>query len=188
MHPSPPIPDPTHNSYCHRLGSRIFSNTRTTVEHPISRTNKPNKPAQHIIHVYSRVESTHVSPTNLIHSPSTSLTTLTNPPHQPTILLLHPRPPNNIRLHHRRDPVPPHKRPSTPLRDHRLPLLRPHLGDGIRILDRLPDKKQRRRAGLVSRDFQERQRLTLYPSSHFGSGVGGGLFGGGVGWAVRSLS
>lgn len=77
-------------------------------------------------------------------------------------MLLHPRPPHNIRLHHRRNLVPPHKRPSTPLRDHRLPLLRLDLGDGNRILDRLPNEKQRRRAGLMPSDLQEWQRLPLH--------------------------
>ena len=77
-------------------------------------------------------------------------------------MLLRPRPPHNIRLHHRRDLVPPHKRPSTPLRDHRIPLLRLDLGDGNRILDRLPNEKQRRRAGLMPRYLQEWQRLPLY--------------------------
>lgn len=77
-------------------------------------------------------------------------------------MLLHPRPPHNIRLHHRRNLVPPHKRPSTPLRDHRLPLLRLDLGDGTRILDRLPNEKQRRRAGLMPSDLQEWQGLPLY--------------------------
>ena len=68
-------------------------------------------------------------------------------------MLLHPRSPHNIRLRHRRNLVPPHKRPSTPLRDHRLPLLRLDLGDGNRILDRLPNEKQRRRAGLMPSDL-----------------------------------
>jgi hypothetical protein len=102
-------------------------------------------------------------------------------------MLLHPRPPHSIRLHHRRDLVPPHQRTSTPLRDHRLPLLRLNLGNGIRILDRLPNEKQRRRTGLLSCDLQERERLPLYSRSDFGYGVGGGLSGGGVGCAVRSL-
>ena len=77
-------------------------------------------------------------------------------------MLLHPRSPHNIRLRHRRNLVPPHKRPSTPLRDHRLPLLRLDLGHGNRILDRLPNEKQRRRAGLMSRYLQERQGLPLH--------------------------
>ena len=77
-------------------------------------------------------------------------------------MLLHPRSPHNIRLRHRRNLVPPHKRPSTPLRDHRRPLLRLDLGDGNRILDRLPNEKQRCRAGLMPSDLQEWQRLPLY--------------------------
>jgi hypothetical protein len=100
-------------------------------------------------------------------------------------MLLHSRPPHSIRLHHQRDLVPPHKRPSTPLRDHRLPPLRPYLGNGTRILDRMPDEKQRRRAWLMSRDFQEWKRLPLHARPNFGPRTSCGLSGGGVDRTVR---
>ena len=100
-------------------------------------------------------------------------------------MLLHTRPPHNIRLHHRRNLVPPHKRPSTALRDHRLPHFRLNLGNGTRMLDRLPNEKQRRRARSVSRHLQKRQRLPVHPRSDSGCRKSCGLPSGGVDRTVR---
>jgi hypothetical protein len=110
---------------------------------------------------------------------------MTNPPHQTTSMLLHPRPPHSLRLHRRRDLVPPHKRPSTPLRDHRLPLIHPDLGNGTRVLDRLPNEKQRRSARPLSRDFQEWKRLPLHARPDSGPRTSCGLSVGGVDRTVR---
>ena len=100
-------------------------------------------------------------------------------------MLLHPRPPHSLRLHRRRDLVPPHKRPSTPLRDHRLPLVHLNLGNGTRVLDRLPNEKQRRSARPLPRDLQKRQRLPLHARPDSGPRTSCGLSSGCVDRAVR---
>jgi hypothetical protein len=110
---------------------------------------------------------------------------MTNPPHQTTSMLLHPRPPHSLRLHRRRDLVPPHKRPSAPLRDHRLPLVHLNLGNGTRVLDRLPNEKQRRSARPLSRDLQKRQRHSLHTRTDSRSCESRGLSSSGVDRTVR---
>lgn len=83
-------------------------------------------------------------------------------------MLLHARPYSPGIFHHWRDLVPSHERPSTALRDHRLHPLSFSLGTRNRILDIMPNKKQRGRPEFMSSHLQKRQRLPLHPVPHSG--------------------